>query len=210
MPSVAKSNSWFVRITAPWSFIKDRIKTIQEWIDYDGMMVGFHIASQEHAHFAIKLKSQLQKQSFDVRFKKLFEVQGRSTYSSKVWDGDDKALSYLYHDEKGEVYNYMNLTEDKVKQLQEANTIVQKAVKQAKEKASHKIIDYVLEQAQEDWDAKDIGSCILRAVAKGQFHDPGDFMLERYINEIELKLCKSERDLNEVIEYRLRRLKRFS
>lgn len=211
MPSVAKSNQWFVRITAPWEHIKDKLSTIQGWIDFSGMMVGLHHGDKQgapHGHIAIRLKSELQKQSADVRFKKLFDVAGRQ-YSSKPWDGNIKALSYLYHDKKGEVINHMNLSDKEIDDIKSLNEEIQKVVEVNKGRSSHKVVDYVMGQANEGWSRYEIGQCILRAVAQGLFYDPGDFVLERYINEIELRLNNGKEGLEEVIASRLNRLASF-
>lgn len=211
MPSVAKSNQWFVRITAPWEHIRDKLSTIQGWIDFSGMMVGLHHGDKQgapHGHIAIRLKSELQKQSADVRFKKLFDVAGRQ-YSSKPWDGNIKALSYLYHDKKGEVINHMNLSDKEIDDIKSLNEEIQKVVEVNKGRSSHKVVDYVMGQANEGWSRYEIGQCILRAVAQGLFYDPGDFVLERYINEIELRLNNGKEGLEEVIASRLNRLASF-
>lgn len=212
MPSVGKSNKWFIRITAPWDHIRPQLETMKGWIDYKGMMVGLHHGDKRgapHAHIVLELTSELQKQSIDVRCKKLFGVSG-AQYSSKAWDGDKKALSYLYHDKEGLVIDFMGLSPEEIKELVEINKQVQKVVEVNKGKASHKVVDYVLSKANIGWSRWDIGECILRAVAHGEFYDPGDFALERYINEIELKLVKDDKtQLATTIASRLNRLSSF-
>lgn len=212
MPSVAKSTNWFIRITAPWEHIESKIDEIRGWLDYDTMIIGLHYGEKReapHGHICLKLKSNLQKQSVDSRFKKLYDVKG-SQYSSKVWDGDIKCMSYLYHDKKGKVINHMNLSDLQIQELKELNNQIQKVVEENKGRASHKVVDYVLKQANSGWSRYDIGDCILRAVAQGEFYDPGDFALERYINEIELKLNVGDKDaLDQVITSRLNRLSSF-
>lgn len=213
MPSIVRSYKWFIRITAPWEHIRSKLPEIKEWIDYESMMIGFHIGTKNkapHAHFCISLKSELQKQSVDNRFRKLFDVKG-SLFSSKPWDGSIKAMSYLYHDPKGEVVNEMKLTEEELNEIKELNHEIQKVVEVNKGRASHKVVEYVLNEIGENqWTRYEIGECILRAVARGQFYDPGDFQLERYINEIELKQVKDNpNQLDMVIGQRLSRLSSF-
>lgn len=215
MPSVAKSKLWYIRITAPHEHITNKLKEVRGWIDYDADMAGFHIGGRTgkpHVHVALRLKSELQKQSIDARFKKLFDVKG-ADYSSKVWDGDNKALSYMYHDESGHVENNLGLSDAEVADLRRMNSIVQETVKIAKEKASYKIVDYVLEKIKESgiqWTAYEIGWCIQQAIYSGRFHEPGDFQLERYINEILCKQCESEDDLRRMFDNRISRMKIFS
>lgn len=209
MPSIAKSTKWFVRVTAPWEFIKQKVPTMQGWLDYSGMMIAYHTGAKgkaKHAHIALVLTSELQKQSIDARLKKLFDVE-KTNYSSKVWDGDTKALSYMYHDDKGEVVDYLGLSEEQITKIKEYNNVIQVAVKQAKEKASYRIVEYALGKLTGQPTRMEIGRCILRAVANREFHDPGDFMLERYINEVQLIMANDERELDSIITERLLKLR---
>jgi hypothetical protein len=213
MPSVAKSYCWFIRITAPWEHIESKLQTMREWIDFDGALVGLHHGDKggaPHGHICLKLKVQFQKQTIDVRFKKLFDVAG-AQYSSKVWDGNDKCMSYLFHDKNGKIINHMGLSAPALEQLKTLNDDIQKVVAVNKGRASHKVVEYVLGKANGgSWTRRQIGECILRAVAQGEFYDPGDFALERYINEIELKQNVDDKEaLSQVIDSRLSRLSSF-
>ena len=119
-------------------------------------------------------------------------------------------MAYLYHDAKGEVVNHMDLTDKELSDLITLNSDIQKVVETNKGRASHKVVEYVMSKASPGWSRYDIGECILRAVAHGEFYDPGDFALERYINEIELKLVKDDRlALSATIQARLGRLASF-
>ena len=215
MPSVTKSTQWFIRITAPWDHIRSKMIDVRQSIDFVGCMVGYHHgtkAGAPHAHIALRLRSELQKQSVDVRYKKLFGVD-RQQYSSKVWDGNTKALSYLYHDPTGQVEDYFGLSEEEIDKIKDLNTEIQKVVVENKKRASNKVVDYVLErieESKEQWTRHDIADCILRAVAHGQFYEPGDFQLEKYLNEIELKQAAHDKQLLYMaIESRIARLPSF-
>lgn len=206
------SDKWFVRITAPWEHLKSKIITIREWIDYDGMMIGYHHGDKQgapHMHVCLKLKGQAQKQKIDTRFKTLYGVE-KGQYSSKIWDGAPEALSYLYHDKNGEVVNMLGLSEAEVIDLQRLNNQIQVVVQENKKRASNRVVDYVLEKT-ETTDRYEIATMILEAVADGQFYDPGDFQLEKYINEIELKNAKKEskEKLSLSIQARISRLQSF-
>ena len=212
MPSVAKSKLWFIRVTAPWEHLKTKELDIKGWIDYDGMMLGYHHgdkAGAPHVHICLRLKSELQKQSIDVRIKKLYGVE-KGQYTSKVWDGKRECISYLYHDKNGEVYNELGLSPADIDEIKKLNDSIQKVVQENKARASHKVVDYVIEK-YEGTDRHRIATIILRAVADGLFYDPGDFQLEKYINEIELKNAKliSDEELERSIESRISRLSSF-
>lgn len=213
MPSVARSKMWYIRITAPWEHIQVKVKEMKGWVDYVGCFIGYHVGDKtkkRHCHIALKISSELQKQSLDTRMKKLFGVE-RSDYSSKPWDGEDDALAYMYHDPSGEIDNSLGLSSEQVEKLRSRNADIQKIVSKAKEQASNRVVDYVLgkisEAGAEPWTADEIGYAIQKAIYQGLFYDPGDFVLERYINEILCKQCQTEDQLRVMWAARFRRLK---
>lgn len=213
MPQVKKSKEWYIRITAPWEHIRSKVPVMVQWIDYVGHMIGYHHGEKRgapHAHIALRLSSELQQQSVRARFTKLFDVAG-TQYASKPWDGDKKALSYLYHDSGGVVENALGLSNEEIDALKDLNTNIQKVVEENKERSSHKVVDYVLKEADGNvLSRREIITVILRAVAQGLFYDPGDFVLERYANEIELKQVVGDKDrLQEAIDARIARLPSF-
>lgn len=186
-----RSKMWFVRITAPWEHIESKYLLVREWIDHVSSAIGFHHGTKTgkaHAHIAITLRSELQKQSLDTRFKKLFDVKG-SDYSSKVWDGSKKVLSYLYHDKAGKVDVNMPLSDEEIKEIESLRVVYEDIVTTAKAKASYKCVDVVLEAIKESgrlWSVREIIVYILQGVRDGKWHPPGP-MMDRYIDEIRLK-----------------------
>lgn len=199
MPSIVRSKNWYVRITAPHEFLADKIKSIKQWIDYDGLFAGFHIGEKTdkpHVHIALKIKNELQKQSLDKRLKDLFGVKG-ADYSSKVWDASEDALSYMYHDKEVVVDNCLQLDVDAIERIKARNVQVQKIVAEAKEKASNKVVDYVLHKIAQSgnwWSMRDIAFEIWKGVHSGQFYHPGH-QYKRYVEEIFCRQCKDEEEL---------------
>lgn len=193
MPSDAKSLNWFVRITAPWTLLEPKVAEVKSWIDVSGVAVGYHIGGKtkkEHVHIAVQMNKELQKQSIDVRFKKLFGVKG-ADYSSKIWDGSDKVLSYLYHDPKGKVEYYkLELSAERLDAIKKTADVYSDIVKTAKEKASTRIPDLCLEAIKasgEDWTDRKICRWIVTGIAEGRWYNPGTFMIEKYVQEVALR-----------------------
>lgn len=186
-----RSVQWFVRITAPWEHIETKYKILQGWIDYKSSAIGYHVGSKTgkaHAHIALVLTTELQKQSIDTRLKKVFDVKG-SDYSSKLWDGSKKALSYLHHDKGGKVEIHMDLTDEEKKEIENLVVVYDDIVTTAKAKASYKCVDYVLEAIKESgktWNSREIATYIFRGVRDGKWHPPGP-MMARYVDEIRIK-----------------------
>lgn len=192
MPQTNKSTKWFIRITAPWSHIETKIKEVQGWIDLKGYAIGFHIGNKTkkpHAHIALEINTELQQQSLNARIKKAFDV-GKSDYATKVWDGTDKVISYLYHDKDGKVeFHKMEFTPERLAAIKQVAEVYEGIVVAAKEKASSRIPDKVLEAIRESgkaWTIREIARSIYARVSTGEFHSPGP-MMTRYVEEIYLR-----------------------
>lgn len=198
------SSEWFVRITAPWDHIEVKYKSLLEYIDVKETAIGYHIGTKTgkaHAHIAIRMLKGLQKQSLDLRLKKLFDVKG-SDYSSKVWDGSYKVLSYLYHDTNGKVVINMPLTPEQQTEVNNLVTVYNEIVTTAKSKATYKCVDHVLEAIADSktiWSTSDIVRYIMVGVRQGRWHPPGKFQLEKYVDEIRIKQG-SDDDAHAVID----------
>jgi len=143
------------------------------------------------------MTSELQKQSFDVRIKKLFETSG-TAYSTTVWDGEYGygAGSYLYHEgDDSPVLCSKGITELHVQAFKDANREAQKVIAANKGKANTKLIDKALEQfATEHWSMdmeEDIFNYMLKEVKNGQNYLPngGLYGLKRFTQEVHLRLC---------------------
>lgn len=216
MPSVQRSKLWYIRITSPWEFIEEKIKVLREQIDTDDMMVGYHIGEKggrPHAHIALKLKSEPQKQSLDVRLKRLFGDPPRSDYSSKIWDGNEDALAYLYHDKAGRVAPFKHLQIADIERLKSRNEDVQKIVAENKTRASNRMVDYALEKIKEAgyaWNEDEILQCYVAAVQEGCFHHPGTPLLERYIVEVMIRQDTSFDNVLRMTALLKRQMKLFS
>lgn len=117
----------------------------------------------------------------------------------------------MFHDTEGKVDNSLGLTDEQIEKLKSRNQDIQKIVSKAKEQASNRVVEYVLtkirEAGNEQWTEYEIGYAIQKAIHQGLFYDPGDFVLERYINEILCKQCQTEDQLRMMWDARFRRLK---
>lgn len=195
MPSNARSKTWAFRVTAPWEHCELKVRKLPEWIDYSRHCVGYHKGDKtglEHIHVVCELKSELQKQSFDVRVKKLFGIEGgNKTYSSKIWDGKLEAISYLYHDRHGRVdIDPMGFSESEIQQIQTLDRVYTQIVEENKTRASGKCVDRILEEIQDSgkqWSIREIARRILVGVRKMEWHAPGQFQMEKLVDEINLR-----------------------
>ena len=105
-------------------------------IDYDSSVIGYHVGKKTgkpHAHIALVMKSTVQKQSIDHRMKLIFGVKG-SDYSSKIWDGAHKVISYLHHDVGGKVEYNMEFTDVEKAAILQVSKVYEDVVTTAKQK----------------------------------------------------------------------------
>lgn len=193
MPSIERSDKWFFRVTVPHEFAKSEMSKMLQWIDLDTILGALHLGDKTenpHFHCVVKLTSQIQKQSFDVRVKKIYGVKGNNQYSSKPWDGDDSACSYLFHEATAEVFVNRGYTEQDLDRFKKLNDDVQKVVAVNKSRAAHRHVDRVIEKINssgKEWSRWDILREFIERIKTGEMYDPGDFMLKRYIEEIMIK-----------------------
>jgi len=192
------ASKWFIRIDGNRSFLEEKCKVMTGWIDLEKCLAVYHIGANKenpHLHAIMEMSSVLQKQSFDVRIKKLFEIDKKSSYSTKEWDGNygHGAGSYLYHeDPDGEPLVNKGFTEIHLDGFRDANKTVQKIVEMNKAKASNKMVEAAVEAWKEaiasEVSDRDICRWMLMACFAGEFHYPGSFMLKRYVEEATLKI----------------------
>jgi len=118
----------------------DKIAAMPMNSDYVALLSVKHIGStKENPHYHIVVKTNVQPQAFRVRMKKLFpDGKGNGHMSIVPWDGDDKALSYLFHEEPDVVpHSRKGITDEYIEKLRLLNRDVQVQVALAKGKASH-------------------------------------------------------------------------
>lgn len=207
MPSVGKSTKWFVRIDGAHDWLKEKMRIVQGWIDVVKLLACLHVGEKKdnhHVHFVIELSSELQKQSFDVRLKKVFGVSG-SAYSSKQWDGGDGACGYMFHESDDVICNNKGFSDEDVERFRELNRATQKVLAVNKEKASGRVVNRLLAEANPEWSRADIARKLIVMIREGEMYEPGDFMLKRYIEEIYMK-SRTDKGFSEYLEERIYRL----
>ena len=193
MPSVVRSKTWYVRITAPHEHIVSKYASLKAMLDWKSSFMGLHVGSRsgaQHAHIALELHSELQKQSIDERLRKMFQVD-RTNYSSKIWDRNPDALSYLYHDTSVVIYNDMGIDEGPLKTR---NAAVQVVVAEAKSRASCKVVDSCLESIKDSghtWSVDRIIRFILHKVQSEGMHHP-QHQIGAYVRMIYLRQGSDE------------------
>lgn len=195
-----RSRTWFVRSDGSEEYLRQKCKEIASWIDVSGVLAVYHVGDKKenpHCHVLIELTSLIQKQSFDVRIKKVFEVVKRSQYSTKIWDGirDAGAASYVFHEAEAVVLYNKGWSESELHACRQANAAVQKVVAMNRERASTKLVDKALDHFNgEKPNRTAILTYMLKECRDGSCYYPGTFQLKKYVEEVELRLTE-EKDL---------------
>lgn len=197
MAKSVKSNLWFIRIDGQKEHLQQKCLELSRGIDTISLLAFYHVGGNKenpHCHICIETNVQIQKQSFAIRIKSLFGIEKKSQYAIQPWDGNrtSGAVSYMFHEDTAELLCNRGFTEPELQSARQSNDAVQRVVAINKEKASHKLVEKAYEYAMKDvkrFDAFKILSFMLCEIKEGNNYHPGDYMLKRYLEEIEVRMC---------------------
>jgi len=170
------------------------------------MLVVAHVGERnerEHIHLAITLPSSITKQTLDLKLQKIYGVKG-ADYSSKVWDGSDNVLSYMFHEKHAPVFARKGYSDEDIKQYLEMNEKVQQVVEVNKQRAPGRKVDQVVELFKLEKDPPqrvEICKVFVRMIRTGEMYEPGDFKLKQMIEEVIIK-CLPDADVDLYAESR--------
>lgn len=213
MPLTKVSQDWFIRITQPHDFIKSQLSEITTWSNVTRVLVVSHIGEKtkkQHVHMLLTLNKALQQQSVNAIFKKFF-TEARCL-SIKVWDGKtsgQSALSYLWHDESAEILFNKGFTDVELEDSRVVCKGVVEEVNKRKQRAPGHCVSKILDEIIDSnrvWNEEEICWRILQLVREGQIYEPGDFLIQRYVNEINSKQAQSPRKWRAWAEARISRI----
>jgi len=203
----AKSNKWFIRITLPHEILDERKIEALRWIDLHRCL-GFKHTSEkekEHVHAVIELTSEISKQAFDIRLKKIWPVKGND-FSSVIWDGEEAACSYMMHEEGAPVWIRKGFSDEDLERFAKMNQQVQAVVAVNKEKAPGRQVDKMVEKLRHNEvipNGFEIGVEFLKLIKAGVMYEPGDFKIKNMIEEVKLKLCRTDEEFETYAATRL-------
>jgi len=191
MPNVKTSAHYFCRITIPHAELDQPLKALSAWVDISTILLAAHKGDKgenEHIHFCIALTKTIQKQSFDVRIKKTFNllVGGNEEFSTKLWDQSTDALSYLFHEKDAKILLNKGHTPQDLDFYQQQNERVQAIVEANKSAGPAKAVQRILEAVGPDASYHDILSHIFDEVREGKMYHPA-FKLQALVEEIFIK-----------------------
>lgn len=216
-----RSTHWFCRFDGTKEVLTTKCAELESavaWIDVIRWLAVYHTGKRgenPHIHFIMELNGAIQKQSFDVRAKKYFDIEKKSDYSTKPWDGNlAGAGSYLFSDKDHEILRNKGFTEAELTEMREANDKVQEIVVENKKRASGKLVDKAMEWWSKEYPDKQFRSgsdqlrvfrYMLTQIRDGQNWHPGMFQIKKYVEEVTIKLC-SDSHWSEYVELQFNQL----
>jgi len=205
MPSIAKSDKWFIRVDGPKEFLAEKVVTLS--INCKLLLAVFHTGEKgdnPHCHILCHTEGELQKQSWDVKLKKLFGVSGNG-YASKPWDGrliEEGAGTYLFHESvDSPILLRKGVTDEEIQRLKELSLIINKVIQANKEKAETKIpgkvIDTWITLGKPVWHDQSLVRVICQMAQQGECYLPKtDWQWKAYIEECKLRMCQTPKDFD--------------
>lgn len=124
-----------------------KIVSMQLQTDYQSILSVKHSGKrQDNPHYHIVVKTNVKPQAFRVRMKNVFsDGRGNEHMSIRAWDGDTKALSYLFHEDADVVPIIRHGISDKfLQEIRTQNEQITERVAKLKNKSSHTLFDDAL------------------------------------------------------------------
>lgn len=220
MPSVGKSDKWFIMVDSPRYVLRDlsgngTIMTMAQWLDIDTMLAVFHQGKTKenpHFHAIVRMKKILDKQSIHVRLKSLFGVK-KGQFSVQEWDGNDStagAGTYMFHEAGAEILVKKGYTAEQIECLRQKGCEISQVVEENKKRAEGRIPQRVLEKIKESgscWSRRQVVEEICRMVKEGECYMPkGDYQMKSYVEEIMLKQTETTEQFDRYVDNMMNRL----
>lgn len=201
-------SGYFVRIDEHEAYA-EIIKNLSEiHPDFHRIFAMRHVGKfKENPHFHLVITTVIKLQTFRVRMKKLFtKGTGNGHMSIKVWDGDEKALSYLFHEEDPYIIVQYGYSDEDVARFIEADKEVkadyQKAKKEVKS-SRQALINLVIASLGKEYPPylerkvslqhNVVAFCVWDVCKDNQINLPHKFNLEFIIRQIQMHFSHSSR-----------------
>jgi len=165
---------------------------------YDNIIAVKHMGSKgDNPHYHLVIRTDVKAQAFRVRMKNLFpDGKGNSHMAISSWDGDDKAISYLFHEEQGdeqaEILRWNGLSQDRIEFFRNLNQKIQVSVKEAKKKSAHLLWENAYNHFTSNPYShyKDIAKYMVLDALRNDKYTPQGWLLKAMTFKVMFLLCK--------------------
>lgn len=203
MSKSEKSDRWAVRVDGEEDFLRECCKKFSEREEVETFLATFHVGKSKentHCHFCVKNNKIIQKQTFALKVKEVFNVASKSDYSVKIWDGSDKALSYLFHEVPHNILANKGYSDEDIDKFIAMDAQIQVVVQKNKEKAGTKLVDKAIEHFSGQVPEKyEVFYHMMQLIKSGENYHPGTFMLKRFVEEVIIKLTPAGREFDNLV-----------
>jgi hypothetical protein len=185
----------------------DKIRAMPLVADYAGLLAVQHSGgTKENLHYHIVIRTDVKSQTFRKRMKALFpEGKGNQHMSIKHWDGDDKALSYLFHElddnEKSTLIARKGLDDSRIEELRQLNNYIKIQVAEAKGKASHTLEEdaylHFKELKQKHLTPTEIATFMFLHAMRAGKYPPQPWLVRGMVARVQFRLLEGNTQLEE-------------
>lgn len=197
---------------------REKLPMLTACQDYKSIIAVKHNGvSKENPHYHLVIRTDVQQQAFRVRMRKVFDQgKGNGHMSIKPWDGNNDAISYLFHeDDSAELLVRHNVSEETIAQARERNRAVQQMIQASKDKASWRLEDISYGYFSSQWKPTAYGAkmpsestigqhLILTALRSGKYV-PQPWHVKAMVQRIQFKLLNGKDEDEEEFAMRLSR-----
>jgi len=189
----------------------DKLPMLSACEDYKSIIAVKHMGNKgENPHFHLVVRTHVASQAFRVRMRKIFdEGKGNGHMSIKPWDGNNDAISYLFHEDENTILLVQhNISDETVAQAKERNRQVVAMVQASKSKASWHLEEIVYEQFKGSSKPPDdtiIGQQLILAALRNGKYAPQAWHVRAMTQRIQFKLLNGLEEGEEDFAMRLSR-----
>jgi len=180
--------------------------------DYKSIVAVKHKGNKgENPHFHLVIRTQVAGQAFRVRMRKIFDQgKGNGHMSIKPWDGNNDAISYLFHeDENTTLFVQHNVSDETIAACKERNRQVVAMVQASKAKASWHLEEIIYEEIKKTRpggaDESIIGQQLILAALRNGKYVPQPWHIKAMVQRIQFKLLNGYEEKEEEFALRLSR-----
>lgn len=188
----------------------DKLPMLQTCLDYKSIVAVKHNGSKgENPHFHLVVQTQIQSQAFRVRMRKIFDQgKGNGHMSIKVWDGNNDAISYMFHEDENAVLLVQhNVSDETIAACRERNRQVVALVNASKQKASWHLEELVFDEIKEIKfvSEQEIGQRLILAALRHGKYVPQVWLIKAMTQRIQFRKLNGSEEDEEAFAMRLSR-----
>lgn len=187
-------NQYAIRIDDREGY-KELLTTFFTEVDYKDVLIVSHSGrTGENIHYHICVSTTLKSQALRKRLKVVFTLgKGNGHMSLKDWDGNEKALSYMFHEDEATIIYNKTYSTDDISRFKEINATVQADIKNnSPNTIVSKVVTDLLENPKRYRDHKSIFFAISTIIYENGDFFPNKFQMDRWITKVQMLLCQDD------------------